>query len=148
MTYEDLDKYESIEQVFNEWKATIILYETMKNFGHWTLLLKHSNNILEFFDPYGLNVDEELNFNNNFYVRTHNNIQVPHLSYLINKSGYELITNKKKLQQFLEHINTCGRWCSGRVILRDVPLIEFQKLFTNNINHTPDFWISAYTYLL
>lgn len=148
MPYDDLDKYDSIEQVFDEWKATIILYETRKNFGHWTLLLKKSNDTLEFFDPYGLNVDEELKYDNNYNASIHNGVIVPHLSYLISKSKYKLITNKKKLQEFLNDINTCGRWCSGRVILRDVPLIEFQKLFTNNINHTPDFWISAFTYLL
>ena len=146
--YQDMDKYVSIEQVFDQWNATIILYETKKNFGHWTLLLKQSNDHLEFFDPYGLGLDEELKYDHNFNARIHNGVAVPHLTDLISKSKYQLLVNKKQLQQFLEDINTCGRWCSARVILRHISLSDFQKLFTDNVNHTPDFWVSAYTYLL
>jgi len=146
ISYEDMENYKTIDDVFDTNNATIILYETQKNFGHWTLLLKDKN--LEFFDPYGLKPDEELNIDNKYNSRIHNGIVVPHLTHLLNKSNYRIIINRKRLQQFLENINTCGRWCVARVLLRHFTLSKFQKLFTDNVNHTPDFWVTAYTLLL
>lgn len=146
--YEDLKNYTYIDQIFNEWNATIILYETKKDFGHWVVLLKHNNNELEFFDSYGLMVDEELKYDNAYNSRLNNGAIVPYLTDLLSKSTYKLIVNRKRLQLFLENINTCGRWCVARVILRNIELQQFIKLFTQNVNHTPDFWVTAYTMLL
>lgn len=145
--YETMENYKTIDDVFDNNNATIILYETKKNFGHWTLLLKDNDN-LEFFDPYGLKPDEELKYDNNYNTRIHNGVLVPHLTHLLNDSPYKLNYNKKRLQKMLKDINTCGRWCVSRVILRNYTLPEFQKLFTDNVNHTPDFWVTAYTLLL
>ena len=39
----------------------IVLYEEEENSGHWIALLKY-NNIIEFFDPYGLIPDKELSW--------------------------------------------------------------------------------------
>lgn len=148
ISYEDMENYKILDDIFDNNNATIILYETKKNFGHWTLLLKTSSNVLEFFDPYGLKPDEELKMDNNYNTRLHNGVLVPHLTYLLNDSSYKLNYNKKRLQQFLKDINTCGRWCVSRVLMRHLDLSTYQKLFTNNVNHTPDFWVTSYTLLL
>lgn len=148
IVYEDMEKYTKVDDIFDQWNATIILYETRKNFGHWTLLLKHSDTVLEFFDSYGLKVDEELKFDHNYNSRIHNGQVVPHLTYLLGLSNYELIQNRKKLQLLLKDVNTCGRWVVARTILRDIHLLQFQKLMTENKNHNPDFWVTSYTMLL
>lgn len=147
ISYEDMENYKTLDDIFDINNATIILYETSDHFGHWTLLLKDKN-YLEFFDPYGLKPDEELNYDNKYNKRIHNGVTVAHLTHLLNESDYKLNYNRKRLQQFLKDVNTCGRWCVARVLLRHFTLSEFQKLFTDNVNHTPDFWVTAFTLLL
>jgi hypothetical protein len=147
ISYEEMENYKTIDDVFDNNDATIILYETKKNFGHWVLLLKEGNE-LEFFDSYGLKPDEELKYDNGYNAKIHNGVLVPHLTRLLNSSTYKLNYNKKRLQKLLKDMNTCGRWCVSRVLLRDQKLSKFQKLFTDNVNHNPDFWVTAYTLLL
>ena len=55
-----------------------MLYETKQNFGHWTALIKQQN-FIEFFDSYGLQLDQELNY------ATYDN--TPYLTNLVNKSN-------------------------------------------------------------
>jgi len=144
--YEDMSSYTNIDQVFDNNNATIILYETKKNFGHWVIILKN-NDTLIFFDSYGLKVDEELKFTSK-YSRTHEGQRVGHLHALIKQSKYKLIENRYRLQQFIYNVNTCGRWCVAKFHLRFLDEKEFIRRFTNNKYHTPDFWVTSYTMLL
>jgi len=145
--YSDLEKVNNIDEILNPYGCCVILYQLEENVGHWICLIKHKNNIIEFFDPYGIKVDQELKFSK-FTLRRHNGVIVPHLTALIHKSNYKIISNNFKLQQFKEHVNTCGRWVSMRIRFRDVSLNKFVKLFTNNKCYSGDFWISAMTLLI
>lgn len=147
MSYEMLKNYNSIDTVLGRYESVVILYETRRNFGHWVVLFKVSETTLEFFDSYGLSVDEELAFDKGYNKRIHKGQEVPHLSHLLNESNYNVISNKKQLQSNLEDINTCGRYCVLRVILRHITLKEFNDLLINNKHYNPDFWVSALTYL-
>ena len=143
IAYEDLRGFSNIEELLNPHNAVIILYQTKANYGHWVSILKYDNHI-EFFDPYGFGVDEELEIIDHLHLRN----QTPHLTHLINNSNYKIIFNDKKLQKFSEHINTCGRWCSLRVRFKDVSLKKFINLMTKNKHYDGDFWVSALTILI
>ena len=143
MAYEDLRSISNIEELLNPHNAVIILYQTKANYGHWVSILKYDNHI-EFFDPYGFGVDEELEIIDHLHLRN----QTPHLTHLINNSNYKVIFNDKKLQKFSEHINTCGRWVSLRVRFKDVSLKKFINLMTKNKHYDGDFWVSALTILI
>jgi hypothetical protein len=147
LTYSDLENVQDLNTLFNPFNAVILLYETKKNFGHWVSLLKINENTIEFFDPYGLAPDEELKIIEET-TRNINGKIVPHLTQLINESNYKLIYNKQQIQKFLEHVNTCGRYCATRVRFSDVPLRKFIDFLTKNKYYDADFFVSALTLLV
>ena len=59
--YHTLRPNHSLEELFGDKPAVMLLYETKENYGHWVALIKQ-NGFLEFFDSYGFKVDEELNY--------------------------------------------------------------------------------------
>jgi hypothetical protein len=142
ISYHQLANYNNIDDVLGEYKAVIILYETTYNRGHFTALHINNNNQLEFFDPYGMYVDKELN-----WAKYNEAEGEPYLSELISKSNYDFIYNKIRLQVWNSHTNTCGRWCALRIIFRDYVLKDFQELFKNNRCYNGDFWTTALTLL-
>lgn len=145
--YSDLEQVDNIDDILNPYGCCVILYQLEANVGHWVCLIKHKNNTLEFFDPYGMSIDEELKYSK-YNLRRHRGVITPHLTALIDKSNYKLVSNDFKLQKFKEHVNTCGRWVSMRIRFKDVSLSKFIKLFTDNKCYDGDFWISAMTLLI
>ena len=60
--YEDLEKYDTIDEVLGKNNGAVILFQNESaNAGHWVSLWKKDNTIM-YFDSYGLNVDEEIQF--------------------------------------------------------------------------------------
>ena len=115
MSYHELEKYNSLNELFESSNAIMLLYEIEGiNTGHWVLLIRHNKAVVEFFDPYALNPDEELKYSK-IYYRTHKKNDVPHLQYLLyNQNQYSIIINKCKLQKLLGTVNTCGRHCGSK----------------------------------
>jgi hypothetical protein len=147
MPYEALEHVGSLSEAIGAKGALILLYQTAQQHGHWVCLLDKGNNNLEFYDPYGLKPDEELNMDNEYHLRIHNGQKAPHLTALIEKGGWNVEYNKEKLQRMLSHVNTCGRYCVLRVIFRTTGMNQFNKLLTGNKYYIPDFWVSALTLL-
>ena len=145
--YSDLEQVDNINEILNPYDCCVILYQLEQNVGHYICLIKHKNNTLEFFDPYGMNIDEELKYSK-YNLRRHRGVITPHLTALIDKSNYKLLVNDNKLQKFKEHTQTCGRWVSLRIRFKDVSLEKFIKLFTHNKCYDGDFWVSAMTLLI
>jgi hypothetical protein len=143
--YKELARYSNIDDLLHTFGACIILYETSQSFGHWVLLHKVSPNTLEFFDPYGMQIDEELK-----YISEHaRNIlgeDVAHLTHLIGQSSYYVIVNDHRLQSIKSYINTCGRHVSVRLRFRNLNLKQYINLFKNS-KLDPDEWVSALTIL-
>lgn len=141
MSYTKLGEYDNIDMVFKNKNCLILLYEIRQNFGHWVCLLRKSKlNEIEFFDPYGMCVDCELNYNNDYYRS-----EGPHLSVLLKKSGYKIVVNKKRFQQFKTDVNTCGRHSSLRCKMYNMSLKEYTNFLFNNDCKNPDFWVSCLT---
>lgn len=129
ISYENLFNYGSIDEALGPYKALIVLYEVQTHSeGHWSLLYKQ-NNILHFFDPLGIPMDEELDLIPNFYKLNNRGKKIPHLTYLVEKSGYKVISNQTKYQKVDKHINTCGRHCCVRLKFRDLNEEQYRKLW-------------------
>lgn len=137
--YHELVNYSSLEQLLEPHGATILLYETKKDFGHYTALFYDRNNNIEFFDSYGFKPDQELKFAK--YDKDAN------LTRLIKKYDKPVIYNNTQLQEWEADMNTCGRWCSMRIRFRDKSPDEFVKLFKNNQFYNGDWFVSALTFL-
>lgn len=147
LPYEELENVSNLQEILQPHGAVVILYQTAEKFGHWVCLLDKGNKNLEFYDPYGFDVDEELNIDNEFHLRQHQGLIVPHLSALIHKGRYKVEYNKERLQKILKDVNTCGRYCALRIRFRDISMKKFNGLLKNNKHYPPDFWVSALTLL-
>lgn len=146
LTYSQLNNIETLDQAFNGKSCLILLYEIRPNFGHWTCLTRHSDKtisdkLLEFFDPYSLQMDTELQFSKMYF----NQNGIPHLTHLVKNSGMELIQNKIQLQQFAKDVNVCGRYAGYRARKYYLSLKEFQSIFLGK-NETPDEKITRLTF--
>lgn len=129
LLYSDLANYDTIEDALGPNQAIFLLYETQKDYGHWVSVFKEGNTI-EFFDPYGIFVDNELEWiPSNF--REVSGQKYPQLSYLLSKvpEKINLIYNNHKFQKTGKGINSCGRWSALRLAYRDMSLDKFKDLF-------------------
>lgn len=144
VTYPQIINYKNINELLGKHKACIILYMTKENYGHWTCIFKLNKNTIEFFDPYSLIMDDEFKFIKKDF-RNRSNQDLPYLTKLLYKSKYKITYNHHKFQRYSKMISTCGRWCCMRIILRDLTLKEFSKLFLGNKHYDPDFIVTFLT---
>ena len=109
--YSELSGYTDLDQLLPRPVDTVvILYENVLNSGHWCCLSKY-NGMYEFFDPYGIRVDNELKWTNLKRRRTLNEA-VPYLSNLLRST--EHMYNPVRYQQLEAGVNTCGDHASHR----------------------------------
>lgn len=142
----ELNQMRSLDEVLKPFGATILLYETKRTGpqsveGHWCLLLKRTDKNVEFFDPYGLRVDDELDFVPDTYKAQTK--QYGRLVDLIEdkSSPYTVYYNHVPMQEKGSATGTCGRWCALRAKMRAWSLLEFQTFFMNQ-NETSD-WLAT-----
>lgn len=82
--------------------------------GHWVALIKNKAGI-EHFDSYGLTLDKELSI-------THEN---KHLSDML--KNVHFTESKFKFQEFRHEVNTCGRHCVVRCMMKHMTTLEYTK---------------------
>ena len=120
-----------------------MLYETKQNFGHYTALYYNNSKQLEFFDSYGFAPDQELK-----YATFNLQEGIPYLTRLLKNYNKPVTYNKTRFQMWAKDINTCGRWTSVRIRMKDkYSLNEFTQLFNKPKYFNGDFYVSALTYL-
>jgi hypothetical protein len=144
ITYQDLEKFNNIDEVLEPFGATVILYQQKEKIGHYTVLIKHSNSLLEIFDSLGLGLDKELEFSE-YNKKRHGGRAIPHLSILIENSKYKIEANLIQLQKDGKDINTCGKYCAIRIKFREKSLKDFVKMFKSSKIMDSDMWVSALT---
>lgn len=132
IVYDELKAVRDIRELFGEGPAIAILYQSSQNYGHWVALIRRGEREYEFFDPYGIKIDDELT--RATFIKT------PLLSNLL--SGYKVNSNRVRLQANRNHINTCGRWVAYRILQKHMNNREFANYFDMG---TPDVMISLLT---
>jgi len=138
--YPEIVNYYSIDELLNPYDCVIILY--MQNeitggfWGHWCCIFKIKNDTIEFFDPYGTFVDDELNYDIDSHFRKENGLEYPLLSYLLFYTGdkYKLTYNEYKFQGI--DTATCGRHCCNRLLNKNLTLKQYKnKMDNSKINY-------------
>lgn len=142
--YSELAKVSNIDEILKPYGACIILFLTRKNYGHWTCLFKVKPDELEFFDPYGLFIDDELNFKMPEYFRKKSNQDYPHLTWLLYNSPYKISYNEHKFQKKMKGVATCGRHTAMRLILRYLTLEQYKELIDGS-RMDPDKFVTMLT---
>jgi hypothetical protein len=125
--------------------ACVLLYQQSRTFGHFVSIIKMGKNHIEVFDSLGMGIDKELQFSK-FNVRNMSGRIVPHLTHLLEKSGYDYYYNSKVLQSSRHDENTCGRFASLRIRFRHLSLKEFIHLLTANKSYNADFWVTVLSF--
>lgn len=125
LTYKQLPKFNNINDLLNPYNNFILLYLSKLNFGHWVCILKHKDRI-EFFDPYGGDTlpDSQLDKIRDI-VKYQTNQNYPYLTKLLYDSNKPIEYNNYKFQKRENDINTCGRHCIVRVLLKDMLLDDY-----------------------
>lgn len=127
MLYEELPRYDKIEEVLEPHDNVIILYPTGENIGHWTALFRYpKSDEISFFDPYGQFPDSQFE-----YVDKEAKIE-PYLSDLLSKYKGEMEYNEYPFQKVGDEdyeINNCGIWCVNRLQNKNLNLKEYSKIY-------------------
>lgn len=137
--YNQLFSIDSLEKLFYPHNCFVLLYETRPNYGHWVCLIKHNENLIEFFDPYSYFIDDQINF-----IKDENFKPFPILSELLYNSGCKIIYNNVQLQKLKKDVSSCGRHVALRIALKHLPLDEYVKLI-KSANIEPDNLITYLT---
>jgi len=58
--YSDLHKFKSLDQLLKPYGSVFLLFEWQPGSGHWVAINRLDNDSIEFFDPYGVYMDDEL----------------------------------------------------------------------------------------
>jgi hypothetical protein len=156
LTYPELANYTSIFQILTKPKDFfILLYLDAPNKGHWTCVLRY-NKTIEFFDSYGIKVDDELKWLN-CRERQRLKMSIPFLTRLFNRideSMFQPIYNSIKYQTEKGTMNTCGRHCIFRILKmleNDMDCDEYyayMEKLRKKFNITYDEIVSTMTYEL
>lgn len=123
--YGDIKDMTTADEFFYPYDSVVLLYETDVDVGHWICVQRRVNDkgeiYIEFFDPYGDNLDETLEFSVND--------KYPYLTKLFYESGIDdYIWSNMRLQKLEDNVNTCGRWCIARLRYKDLCLGHFQDM--------------------
>lgn len=139
LKYGQLLKFKNIDDAFNPYNAISLLYELKNNYGHWVLLLRHQkNNTIEFFDSYGMFIDDQLKHVSDEF-RNNSGQKFIYLSKLLADSKYKIIYNSVKIQEKKNGVSSCGRHLCLRYLLRDMPLDQYVKILkSDKCNNSDD----------
>lgn len=130
VSYPEIEDYDSIDELLGPGKMCVILYMLNKNRGHWTCIFKTRGG-LEFFDPYAIKPDHELQWNTESKMRRLH-MMMPLLSNLILKSHYRKIYYlDHRIQRMSNNISTCGRQVVCRLLNKKIPLKEYETKLRN-----------------
>ena len=146
--YGELSEYNNIDDLLYPYGNVAILYQTKPNYGHWTCIFKRKvkrdeqrtklNNFvgykrgtteeIEFFDPYGIMLDDELEFIP-YQFRVESNQVNKYLTNLLMKSKYPININHIPFQELKDGVNSCGRHVCLRMLLKNMSLKDYTKIF-------------------
>ena len=148
VTYPEIKKYKTLDQLLGKHRACIILYLQTPNYGHWCCIFEREDvkGLINFYDPYGYFPDDELDFNKESVNRSLGQL-MPYLSMLMikDKDRYKFTYNQYILQSSGKNNNICGRAVGLRLNFRDIDDKEFYDLLAKNKCYNKDEWIVILT---
>jgi hypothetical protein len=127
MTYKDLLKCDTIDDLLGIHDNAVILYLTKENYGHWTCIFKNGD-VVYFFDSYGTRPDDQFKKIPDQVNKMHHQTY-KYLTSLLYHCPYEVRFNQHQLQKYGAGINTCGRWVIERLRNPDLNEDEFANVF-------------------
>lgn len=126
VSYDKIHKYKTLDQLLGKDGCVVILYLTSEHYGHYVLVFKRGKTI-EFYDPYGIGVDNEFTFIPKEF-QGESNQDYPYLTQLLYNSGYKIHRNQYRLQKGKNGVNCCGRHALVRLLFRNLNEDQYKDL--------------------
>lgn len=144
--YDNLDINDDILEVIGKTNRCFLLFPTVhgSNDGHWlALIYNDKTNVLEHYDPYGLDVNQEMTYSTSRHVQA--NI-LGKLYAKAQQKGIKIIFNTVKYQKLTNGVNTCGRHCAIRLRFHYLTPTQYENLMMKQ-TMSPDWLVSILTFL-
>ncbi len=128
--YSDIDNIETLDELLAPYDKVVILFEVFgKGCGHWCGLkrIKGTNKVI-FFDPYGLIIENEINYIP-FSIMKLTDARKGYLLRLLHQPKYDIYYSQYRLQKLKKDISTCGKWVCQFLSCDDLNENQFAKLF-------------------
>lgn len=142
--YSNIRKYPDINTLLEPYGCIVILYRAPSGVGHWCCLIKNKHGY-EFFDPYGVLLDEQLEYTGDMkgqmaeLFKQDVNQDHRYLTMLLAKTNLPVSYNHHKFQTFKRPDgiipSTCGRHCILRILNKDLSLSEYKDQFDDTVNN-------------
>ncbi len=143
-TYPELAGVSTIEELFDGLGRCIILYLTEdQHTGHWVCMMKRGNKV-EYFDPYGKKPDNPLTWLSR-EAKAELDESQSYLYPLFRRGKVQVISSSYPYQKNVADVNTCGRHCITRLVLKDYSLEQYYDLIQKS-GLDPDTFVSLFTY--
>ena len=149
--YEDLNKYETIDEIFkgSSFNHCVMFFPENKqeNNGHWTCIIKHLNNTYEYFDSYkNYPPDSERKWLSKQLI-DELHLQQPLLKDLFNRSGVKsVIFNHLPFQAMKPNIDDCGRHACCRLLNSNLTITQYWNMIKKSKWKNPDEYVSFTIY--
>lgn len=147
--YSDIRKYYSAKDLVAPYNECVILYKCGESYGHWCCLLKNKSGY-EFFDSYGIMLDNELEYPTEFETEQESEMfkhkhgqDYRYLTKLLSEVNQPVSYNHHKFQKFKRDDgvkpSTCGRHVILRLLNKKLSLPEFKKQFDQTVSEGTDY---------
>lgn len=139
LKYNQLYNFKTIDDLFKYSQKIIILFETKNNIGHWITIFKNEDGI-NFFDSYGLDLDEQQKFITKSKLKELNQ-QYKYLKKI--SKDIPIYYNNVIFQN--KKVLTCGCHVSYRLYNSHMTLRQYvEKLFIEKQIKDPDLFVSSW----
>jgi len=144
VTLSDFKRFTKLSDLLGPQRACVLLYETADNYGHWCCLFEVNENLVEFFDPYGMMIDHELKYIPDKFLKS-KSLNHTYITKLLYDSKYGNIEwNNHPLQSKQNGVNTCGRHVIVRLNNRKLKLDEYIEKISKS-GYDPDTYVTIVT---
>jgi len=144
--YPDLEKYNDVDEIFDNENRVIILFLTTDEYtGHWLCLHKDKHDNIYYFDPYGTGIDKNKKWLSQTKLEELNQCKVSLLRLLKNTANNGVYYNTYDFQEDKKGINTCGRHCCVRLLYKHLDLDDYYDMIKKS-KLTPDEFVSNITF--
>jgi hypothetical protein len=149
-TYPQFATVSDIEQMFDKLGRCVFLFLTLsETAGHWLCMFLREDGSIEYFDSYGDKPEAQRKWISQEKLEELGE-EEPYLFNLLKESGKKVYYNTYPYQTDRNDINTCGRWCVARLIMKDYSNLQFYNAVRQDMKEKGitkfDDWVAVWTF--